>query len=115
MSPTARYCPLRPPAHFCGVYAHKSSLEITIRNYGELLLAFYSLDLSPDDRVRAEDVARNLSPEGPEPLRLPRARTDAAKFEGLRVAATPRAPDPQIPLRFRRIAVCAASRGTSRI
>jgi amidase len=38
-------------------------LARTIRNYGELLLAFYSLDLSPDDRVRAEAVARNLSPE----------------------------------------------------
>ena len=35
-------------------------LTRTIRNYGELLLAFYSLDLSP---VRAEAVARNLSPE----------------------------------------------------
>jgi amidase len=38
-------------------------LARTIRNYGELLLAFYSLDLSPDDRVRAEAVARNLAPE----------------------------------------------------
>ena len=35
-------------------------LARTIRNYGELLLAFYSFDLSP---VRAEAVARNLSPE----------------------------------------------------
>src|SRR5205814_2261051 len=38
-------------------------LARTIRNYGELLLAFYSLDLPPKDRVEAEAVARNLSPE----------------------------------------------------
>ena len=38
-------------------------LARTIRNYGELLLAGYSLDLSPDDRARVEAVARNLSPE----------------------------------------------------
>ena len=38
-------------------------LARTARNYGELLLAFYTLDLSPDERVRVEAVARNLSPE----------------------------------------------------
>jgi amidase len=38
-------------------------LARTARNYGELLLAGYSLDLSPDDRVRVEALARNLSPE----------------------------------------------------
>jgi len=38
-------------------------LARTIRNYGELLLAFYSLDQPPKDRVEAEAVARNLSPE----------------------------------------------------
>jgi amidase len=35
----------------------------TARNYAELLLAFYSGSLSPDERVRIEAVARTLSPE----------------------------------------------------
>jgi amidase len=38
-------------------------LARTIRNYGELLLAGFSLDLPPKDRIEAEAVARNLSPE----------------------------------------------------
>jgi amidase len=38
-------------------------LARTTRNYGELLLAFYGLDLSPDERVQAEAAARMLSPE----------------------------------------------------
>jgi amidase len=35
----------------------------TIRNYAELLLAFFSLDLSPGERVRYDAAAQVLSPE----------------------------------------------------
>ncbi|MBV9583636.1 MAG: amidase [Alphaproteobacteria bacterium] len=38
-------------------------LARTIRNYGELLLAFFSRDLPPKDRAEVEAFARNLSPE----------------------------------------------------
>ncbi|HEX3535551.1 MAG TPA: amidase [Stellaceae bacterium] len=38
-------------------------LARTVRNYGELLLSEFSRDLPPKDRVEAEAVARNLSPE----------------------------------------------------
>jgi amidase len=38
-------------------------LARTIRNYGELLLALFSLDLPPNERVEAEAFTRNLSPE----------------------------------------------------
>jgi amidase len=38
-------------------------LARTIRNYGEVLLSGYGLDLSPKERVEAEAAARNLSPE----------------------------------------------------
>ena len=38
-------------------------LARTIRNYGELLAAFFSRDLPTDARVRVEVDARNLSPE----------------------------------------------------
>ena len=38
-------------------------LARTIRNYGELLMAGFSRDLPPKERVEADAVARNLSPE----------------------------------------------------
>ena len=38
-------------------------LARTIRNYGELLAAFFARGLPPEDQVRIEAAARNLSPE----------------------------------------------------
>src|SRR5271169_880421 len=38
-------------------------LASTTRNYVELLAAFFSADLSPDDRLRVEAAAQALSPD----------------------------------------------------
>jgi amidase len=42
---------------------HQPNLARTTRNYAELLAAFFSLDLSPDERVRYSAEAQVLSPE----------------------------------------------------
>jgi amidase len=43
--------------------AKMPDLASTTRNYAELLAAFFSADLSPDDRLRVEAAAQALSPD----------------------------------------------------
>jgi amidase len=43
--------------------AKMPDLAVTTRNYVELLSAFFSADLSPDDRLRVETAAQALSPD----------------------------------------------------
>lgn len=89
----------------------------TIRNYAELLLAFYSLDLSPEERVRCDAAARVLSPEDqslrayelrgltishPEYLRASRVRVGLrahwqALFQDVDVVLCPPMPSPAFP------------------
>ena len=97
--------------------AKMPSLARTTRNYAELLLAFYGLDLSPDERAQAEAAAKVLSPEDqsieayrlrgltighPEYLRASRVRDELrarwqALFEDVDVVLCPCMPTPAFP------------------
>jgi amidase len=97
--------------------AKMPDLARTTRNYAELLLAFFSADLSPDERARYEAEAQVLSPEDqglhayglrgltvghPEWLRASRVRSGLlarwqALFKDIDVVLCPPMPTPAFP------------------